>query len=273
MKLTDIIIAAALLCIASGCGNNASPKPSETPVAIVGDTSASAVSSERHRNKMLVSKGVIRSASEVKVFSRIEGQLLDVPVLEGRKVSKGQVIFRLEDQELKSKLLLSESQWEQSKLRMEEILVSQGYKRSEMDKIPENVINYAKIKSGVNICGQELSIARSKVERTVIRAAQSGVITGVKALSFAYVKPGETLCTIVDPDHLIAHFSVLETEVSKFSIGTKVEVYALAYSDIPYSATVRTISSIVDENGMIEVEAVIDDSRKLMPGMTAVVTL
>lgn len=223
--------------------------------------------------KVLVSKGVIRSASEVEVFSRIEGQLLEVRLLEGTLVRKGQVLFRLDDWDLKGKLAVSSTALEQAQLRMEEILVGQGYKRDNLQAVPEKTREFAKIKSGVNVCATELEINREKLERAVIKAPVSGVITGVKALSYSFVEPGETLCTIVDPSNLIVEFSILETELRKFSIGSTVEVRSIAYSEIPHTATIRSIGSVVDEYGMIRIEAALSDSDKLLPGMTAIVNL
>ena len=223
--------------------------------------------------KVLVSKGIIRSASEVEVFSRIEGQLLDVKLLEGTAVRKGQVLFMLDDWDLKGKVAVSRTALEQAQLRMEEILVGQGYKRDNLETAPEKTREYAKVKSGVNVCATELEINQEKLSRAVIKAPMSGVITGVKALPYSFVEPGETLCTIVDPKNLIVEFSILETELRKFSLGSTVEVRSIAYSEIPHTATIRSIGSVVDEYGMVRIEATLSDPDKLLPGMTAIVNL
>lgn len=263
-----------LLAAAVSCGRQAQeatvpqemPAPEEAPEAATTSVADSAP-------KVLVSKGVIRSANEVEVFSRIEGQLLDVRLLEGTVVHKGQVLFRLDDWDLKGKVAVSRTALEQAQLRMEEILVGQGYKRDNLETAPEKTREYAKVKSGVNVCATELEINQEKLSRAVIKAPMSGVITGVKALSYSFVEPGETLCTIVDPKNLIVEFSILETELRKFSLGSTVEVRSIAYSEIPHTATIRSIGSVVDEYGMIRIEATLSDPDKLLPGMTAIVNL
>lgn len=225
------------------------------------------------QSRVLVSKGIIRSISEVKVFSRIEGQLLDVNLIEGTSVRSGQVLFRLDDWELKSRLAMSRTACEQARLQMTEILVGQGYKRDGLDKVPENIREYARVKSGVNTREADLEFNASRLERAIIKAPVSGVVTGVKALSYAFVKPGETLCTIVDPAHLIVEFNVLETELRMFRIGTEVEVRAMAYHEVKHTAKVRSIGTVVDESGMVRIEALLSDSENLLPGMTAIVNL
>jgi len=50
-------------------------------------------------------------------------------------------------------------------------------------------------------------------------------------------------------------------------------VTPIAYSDQVQCATIRSIGSIVDEAGMIKVEATIEAGSNLMPGMTAIIKL
>lgn len=268
MKAKHYIFPLAAL-LAVSCVNNA-PKDAAEDVTAVPEADTAGV---RNPEMVLVSKGVIRSANEVQVFSRIEGQLLDVKLLEGTEVGRGEVLFRLDDWELSGKLSMSRTALEQAKLRMDEILVGQGYKREHLDEVPENIREYARIKSGVNACESDLAFNKARYEKAVIKAPMSGVVTGVKALPYSFVKPGETLCVIVDPKNLIVEFSILETELRKFSLGTKIDVRAIAYSDEPYTATVRSIGSVVGESGMVKIQAELEDAGKLIPGMTAVVNL
>ncbi|MCQ2183242.1 MAG: HlyD family efflux transporter periplasmic adaptor subunit [Bacteroidales bacterium] len=223
--------------------------------------------------RMLVSKGIIRSENEIKVFSRIEGQLEEVTLLEGRKVQKGETLFTLDDWELRSKVMLDESALEQAHFRMEEILVSQGFKRDSFDAVPENISSNARIKSGLNVCERELEISRERLSMASISAPVSGLVTGLSATSYAFVKPGETLCTIVDPKHLFVEFSILETELRNFHVGVKVDVQAIAYKESSHTAIVRSVGSVVGNDGMIKVEAALQDSEDLLPGMTAIVNL
>jgi len=262
-----------LVCILMGVvACKEAPKEIQTPSAVPQEQSLPRTG-ESSQPKLLVSKGIIRSDREVKVFSTMEGQLLDVKLLEGERVREGQVLFKLDSAELVGKVALSLSEFEQANLRMEEILIGQGYKRESLDKVPEDILRYARIKSGVNVRKTELQQNRNLLGRTVIRATQRGVITGIEALSYDFVKPGKTLCTIVDPDHLIVEFSILETELRRFEVGTRIDVRSIAFVDVPHEATVRSIGSVVDGEGMIKVEAVIADTRDLMPGMTAIINL
>lgn len=269
---TRLFILPLALAMISSCGE---PQKgvAQTVDAAQAATEKPALSESAAQRKVLISTGVIRSANEIMVYSRIEGQLLDVNLIEGRKVKAGDTMFCLDDWELKGKVEVSEASYEQARLRTSEILVGQGYKRDNLDAVPESTMQYAKIKSGENTCLSELEFNRQRLEKATIKAPVSGVITGIKAVSYAFVKPGETLCKIVDPYHLIIEFSVLETELRKFTVGTVVDVRSIAYSEVEHKATVRSIGSVVDESGMVRVEAELSDCENLLPGMTATVIL
>jgi len=274
MKTKLVLLTSMTSVILVSCGGSGSTA-GNTPAVVPAPEQALRPQPEEEApsNRMLVSKGIIRSENEIKVYSRIEGQLTEVRLLEGAKVSKGQTIFNLDDWDLKSKVLLNESALEQASFRMEEILVSQGFKRDQFSAVPERIGTNARIKSGMNVCERELGISREKLGMANIKAPISGVVTGLNAVSYAFVTPGETLCTIVDPNKLIVEFSILETELRNFHIGTKVDVRAIAYKETEHTATVRSVGSVVGEDGMIKVEAVLQDSENLLPGMTAIVNL
>lgn len=266
------ILAAAIIITAActaGSGNTGSSSPA--PQQPVEDLTPAPASTQQEQ--ILVSKGVIRSENEIYVYSRITGQLDDVTLKEGRKVRKGEVLFTLDDQELRANVELCEAELEQANLLMEEALIGQGYKRSEFGNVPENVRELAKIKSGVNVREKELEIARAKLERARIKAPVSGIVSNVKPTPYAFVSPGEELCQVIDTQNLIVEFSILETELRRFQLGSTIKVFSVAYNDVEHKAVVSTIGSIVDEAGMISIEARLTDSENLMPGMTAIIKL
>lgn len=218
-----------------------------------------------------ISRGIIRSDNEIPVYSRIQGQLLDVSLLEGQKVSKGQVLFRLDDMELRADVELCEAELEQSRLRMDEILIEQGYKHKDFSQVPAQVIEYAKIKSGYTRNEKELEIVKVKLQRSVITAPISGVLTSLKVGPYYFVEPGMTLCTVVDTKKLKVDFSVLETELRRYQAGDVITVCPISFPEETYDAVISTTGSIVNGDGMVEIEAELKENGKLMPGMTALI--
>lgn len=262
--LTSLFI---LFAVASSCSNGSGESVQTASAAIAPQ------SKPQVQEDILVSKGVIKSNKEIPVYSRITGQLNEVRLTDGQRVRKGELLFSLDDRELKAKVELTEAELEQAGLILEEILIGQGYRRDEFDRIPENIYNLAKVRSGYNVKEKELEIARSRYESAAIKAPLSGVIANVAPTSYAFVNPGETLCKIVDTEDLMVEFSILETEIRRFNIGDIVKVSSIAFSEQSHDAEVTTLGSIVNEAGMVLVQARITDTQGLMPGMTAIIRL
>ncbi len=268
----SLILGALASCAGSGTESSVNSDKA-SGAALVAETVADLNANTKVETKVLVSKGVIRSDREVRVFASIEGQLKDVKLIEGQRVRRGELLFSLEDSEVADRVALCKSELEQAKLRMQEILIGQGYKRDSLEKAPEKIKEYARIKSGVNVKEKALELNLATLRKCRIVAPQDGLVTLIEALPYDFVEPGQTLCYITDPNHLIVQFSILETELSKFKVGTEIELRAIAYANIPHKATVRSINSTVDAGGMVKVEAVVADNENLMPGMTAVINL
>lgn len=258
------------LCL-TACGNNVpeTSLPAEKPSVAVNPVTEQKTGT----GNILVSKGVIRSDNEISVFSRITGQLNEVKLMDGQRVSKGETLFTMDDQELRAKVELCEAELEQAEILMQEILIGQGYRKDQIENVPENIASLARIKSGCKVKEKELEIARKNLENARIKAPLSGVVANVRPTSYAYVSPGETLCKVVDTRRLIVEFSILETELQRFSTGTTVHVSSVAYGDRTYEAVVKSIAPMVDEAGMITVQAVLRETEGLMVGMTAIVRL
>lgn len=274
MRFIPFGIAMTACLVAASCASAPESPDNATVAESAGIQTQMAQAGESQvADRLLVSKGIIKSDNEIPVYSRITGQLNAVRLIDGQTVRKGDVLFTLDDEELKAKVELCEAELEQAKLMMEEILVGQGYKKAELDKVPSNIISLARIKSGCNVREKELEIARKRLSNAVIKAPLSGVLSNLAPTSFAYVNPGETLCKIVDTKSLIVEFSILETELRRFRLGGVINISSIAYSEVLHKAVVRSIGSVVDEAGMIKVEAEIQDTENLMPGMTAIVKL
>ena len=106
-----------------------------------------------------------------------------------------------------------------------------------------------------------------------ITAPVSGAVSQIKNTLYGAALPGEALFYIVDTGHLKVSFDVLENEMSRYQMGTRVSVTTVAYPSEQHPATISAISPVIDDNGMVHIEAALDPHPHLTPGMTAFVTL
>ena len=84
---------------------------------------------------------------------------------------------------------------------------------------------------------------------------------------------GEALFYIVDIEHLKVGFDVLENELAKYEEGAVLSVSTVTYPKEKHTARVSGINPVIDDNGMIHIEATLEPHPHLLPGMTAFVTI
>lgn len=261
----------AFAFVLSACAGSVD-KPSTTegtPSTVTAETPVVAMPSPTTSHT--VSKGMIESVTDVSVYSELSEQVMQMLFKEGDKVQKGQILLVLNDEKLRTQLVQAENQMKQAEFQYEEILIGQGYKRTEFDRVPENIKDLARLKSGYNTQKESLEQARRQYDKRIVKAPVSGTVTHVEVHQYDMLNGGTAVCHILDTEHLKVSFSILETELSRMALGTEVKVTAIAYPEVSHEATVTKISPVVEANGMVKLEAKLADADKLMPGMTALV--
>lgn len=163
-------------------------------------------------------QGNVATDENIIVYPEFSGILTKVNVNEGDRVSKGQVLARIDAGGLQSEL---------AQLEAQERLAKTTYERqkrlwdqnigSEMQYL-EAQTNYEALKSSV----QRL---KSQLDKTVVRAPFSGVIDDVISEQGEVVNPGQNqLFRIISLDNMYVEADVPENYLSKISIGTGVKV-------------------------------------------------
>ena len=274
-KFSGIILFAVLLSLLSAC----QPKKEVQAVDVqqpetVAVPSMETVSPQPVASYTTANKGKIEAVREIPVFSRIAEQIVMFGVEKtGQTVRKGQVVVRLSDAALRENILHSRAKLEKAEFQYQAILMGQGYKRDHLDDAPENLKQLARINSGYNEAQAELHELEHTLSYCDIVAPISGAVSRICNTLYGAALPGEALFYIVDTQYLKVGFDVLENELAKYQMGAGLSVTTVAYPTERHTAEVSAISPVIDDNGMVHIEAMLQPHPHLMPGMTAFVTL
>ena len=218
------------------------------------------------------SKGTIQAVTEVPVYSRISEQIVSFNIELGQRVRRGQVVVRLSQDALNDRIASNRAELERAEFQYQAILMGQGYKRNELDQAPEEIRQQARINSGYNTAKASLQQLEHELTYCTITAPVSGAVSRVESTLYSAATPGVPLFYIVDTEHLKVCFDVLENELQKFQLGTRIHVVSIAYPAEVHDAVVSAISPVVEKNGMVHLEATLQPHPHLMPGMTAIVS-
>ncbi len=271
MKKSLVII--SICIIIAGCSSQ--PKESdETPL------SAKVVMSETDKiaevtvmelkpsvfSHEIVSNGKVSAREKVDVNFQTQGIISNIFVRNGQRVSKGQKLASLDTYKLKNQNDKNRNAVASARLEMQDVLIGQGYDPEQLEKVPDEVMKLARLRSGLEQAELTLSASEKELADATLTAPVSGIIANLSSKPHN-MTTSEPLCRIINDGGMDVVFSIIESELAMLKQGDEVSVSP--FSD-PSNHTIGRISEInpmVDENGMIKVWASVAGNKGLIDGM------
>jgi HlyD family secretion protein len=231
-------------------------------------------------NVVAISKGNIADSilasgnlvfnTQVQLRSEVTGRVAKVFVEEGQSVSKGDILMRLDTVEFESEVVRN-----QAILRSTEITIKQNelrvtnferqIKRNkdlyEKDLVDEETYENLKnsrdlatidielTQESFNQAQASLQIAQDRLKKSVFQAPMSGLLVSVNIKEGETVIAGTTniigsdLMLVADPRAILAELRVDETDIASIRLNQKVDIYAAAYPNTPFTGTVINIGA------------------------------
>ncbi len=211
--------------------------------------------------------GTLEANEEIDIRSEVSGIVESINFEEGAKVSKGQVLFRVNDIELRaqlSKVKTAQQLTSENQRRAKLLLEKQAISQEEFD-ISNAEFESAKAES--QLIGAQLS-------KTTVRAPFSGTI-GLRSISKGtYVTPSTTIAKLVNTSQLKITFSIPEKYASQMKVGNSL-TFTTSNSNEAYTATIYALEPQVDiATRTLKMRAIADNKEgKLFPGTYANVSL
>ena len=276
MNYKLLTIPLMLLCAACGKEKKAS-ELNETSVETVLPSETNEVTaiplvrSEFHHE--LISNGKIEARNQAKLYFESAGAIARIYVKNGESVRKGQKLAELEPFRLKNQLDIATDALEKAKLELQDVLIGQGYMLADSARVPADILKLAKVQSGYEQALASYELAEYEWKQSVLTAPFDGIVANLTAKAYNQASTSEAFCTIIDNSLLEASFTILENELPLIRIGDRVEVQPFAVSGLKATGSISEINPLVDENGMVQVKALVGGSDKLFEGMNVQVSI
>ena len=218
-------------------------------------------------NQEITSTGTLYANEEVVLCPEVAGKITAINFQEGERVSKGQLLVKLNAADLTAQLSKLEVQrkFQSEKAeRLKNLLKIQGASQEEFDQA----------QSIVNATDADISYVQSTIEKTEIRAPFSGVI-GLRYVSVgAFVNAASRIATLQQNDLLKLDFSIPERYISQFTLPLSVQ-FSLQGAVQKNEAQVYAIEPMVDVNTRtFKMRARVQNSNhQIIPGQFALIKL
>ena len=211
----------------------------------------------------LESSGTLLAWNEVQLMAEAAGKIIQINITEGAKVSRGQVLVSLFDEDLKAQAKKQDLQVVIAKKnveRLKELVKINAASQQELDNA-ENQVN--------NIVS-DLSLIQANLKKTKILAPFSGTIGLTNASAGTYVNPGNPVASLQQMDVLKLEFSIPEKYSHLLGLGDKAAFTTESQADT-FNALVYAFEPKIDpETRTLKVRAKFDNrNAKLLPGTYA----
>ncbi|MFG0305800.1 MAG: efflux RND transporter periplasmic adaptor subunit [Phycisphaerales bacterium JB040] len=246
--------------------------------------------------------GSIEPKTMARISSQVSAEVLALPFREGDSVKRGDVLVRLDPQDLEARLdaVKASLKAEQARLlgaQAAEIRARLQFERQtslfETGDVAKSVLENAEADyktAQSNVKAIEASIERAEadiaqvekdLENTTIAAPMDGIIqqlnteVGETVIVGTTNNPGSVIMEIADLSEMLLIAQVDEANIEPVREGQEAIVYINAYDDRPFTGTVskrglkRQVAA--DGTGYFEIEIAIDadETDRLFSGLTA----
>ena len=264
-----------LLCIAmallAACSGTRKEADAEEGVAAVLPSDNNEVTVQTLKRQTfdheLVSNGKVVAGLQADLRFETAEVVASIYVKNGDYVRKGQKLAELDKFRLTNKTAQAKDALDKAKLDLQDVLIGQGYPADDNSKVPADIIQLARVKSGYDQCLSQYELARYEEEHATLTAPFDGVVANLFSKPHNAVSTSDAFCTIIGMEGMEVDFTVLESELPLIKNGDKVIVTPYSDAAAKQEGRITQINPLVDDKGMVKVKATVNSKGKLFSGM------
>jgi membrane fusion protein (multidrug efflux system) len=204
----------------------------------------------------------ITSDFDAPVTARVGGEIVELLVEEGDRVTAGQILARLDGKRLRLEMLAEKANLERAQKEYErnKDLHARGLVSASM---------FDGLKYDLDALAASYDLKRLNYDYSNIRAPIAGVVSSREIRPGQNLQVGDVAFRITDTAELVAYLQIPQAELAKFKAGHTATLEVAAMPDAQFAATIARISPTIDvRNGTFRATAIIDNSAaELAPGM------
>ena len=208
--------------------------------------------------KVVEVNGTVISNDFVELRPETNGRVVFLQIPEGKVVSAGTVLVKLNDADLQAQLEKIKVQLELAQIneqRNKQLLSIKGINQSDYD------LSLQQLKS----LKADIAYTQSLIDKTIIKAPFTGQL-GLRQISVgAYISTSTTVVTLQKTNDLKVDFTVPELYKNLVAVGNKVAIESIGADQSKFEATISAIEpQIIAASRNLKVRASVNG--KLLPG-------
>ena len=210
--------------------------------------------------------GSVLSKKNVNISAEMMGRILEIPAIEGMRVSKGQVLARIDSESIQQNVEEMENGLALART------VFEKQERLWNQKIGTE-IQYLEAKNRKEGLEKSLASMKAQLAKGVVRAPFNGTIETVRVRLGELVQPGSQMFQFVGESDLFIEADISESYISVLAKGDSV---AITFPSIMKTITtkVSAVGSIINSNNRtFKVEVFLTSLPEVKPNMISVLRI
>ncbi len=216
----------------------------------------------------------------VSISLPIGGNLKSTELLQGMKVSKGQVIavfehpdyVQLQQEYIQAKSALDFSEIEyhrQTELNKEQVTSQKSFQKTKADYLSQKALVLGLEKKLEQLGISVAQMDKGNITNTIIITSPiNGYVTKVNVNIGKYLNPNDVAFEIVDTEHLHAELTVYEKDITKIKTGQTIHFSLPNENGNERSAKVHLIGREISSDRTVRIHGHLDkEDIELLPGM------
>ncbi|MGG7037139.1 MAG: efflux RND transporter periplasmic adaptor subunit [Flavobacterium sp.] len=192
-------------------------------------------------NHYLDIQGSVDTKENILVQPEFSGTLIALNVKAGDRVTKGQVLGKIDDAGVSQQLASAENQYELTKTTFER-------QKNLWDKKIGSEIQYLQAQTQMISAQKSVAQIKAQLAKTVIRAPFTGTIDEVFVEKGQVVSPNpQGLMRIVNLGNMFVSTTIPESYIGKVKVGTEVDVFFTSLGKT-YKGKIRQVGNFINPN-------------------------
>jgi membrane fusion protein (multidrug efflux system) len=234
------------------------PEPRERPPAAVRVATARTESLE----ETAVATGSLRAREAVVIAPEVSGHVATIHFEQGERVTAGELLVELVDEESRARLALAEATLREARLdldRARELTTGQGIAAAEVDRL----------EAAYEVAGAQRDLAKARLAKYRMHAPFDGRVGLSETSIGALVTPQTPIATLYGTDPMELRFALPTRVLGMLRDGLAVNARSNALGDETFRGRIIRIAPDVDrQTRQIRVEAELPNGDgRLRPGM------
>lgn len=209
------------------------PKPGGGPVTV----KVQVMKPESHAQMIRLSGSLVAGES-VKLVTESAGKVVFLDLKEGQSVTKGQLLLRLNNDDLQAQLRKQETllqELKQREKRQAALLAQKGVSEQEYERVATELASLE----------ADVAFTKAQLAKTEIRAPFNGRI-GIRYISEgAYISPNTRIADLVDDRTMYVDFGIPEKYATRIRNGLSVGVVVSQHPDT-FAARLKALEPRID---------------------------